>query len=80
MVVVVVGLVVVVVIIRRLLAGAIPPMAEMQAMWWCQRLQNQVEEFYFVYRGVRPVERRLRCTMVGCLLAVELQGAREFGA
>lgn len=24
--------------------GAIPPMAEMQAMWWCQRLQNQVEE------------------------------------
>jgi len=24
--------------------GAIPPMAEMQAMWWCQRLGNKVQE------------------------------------
>ena len=24
--------------------GAIPPMAEMQAMWWCRLLENKVKE------------------------------------
>eukprot|EP00438_Fugacium_kawagutii_P029845 Skav200971 [mRNA] locus=scaffold448:642386:647441:- [translate_table: standard] len=24
--------------------GAIPPMAEMQAMWWCRLLENQVQD------------------------------------
>eukprot|EP00435_Cladocopium_sp_Y103_P064416 s1261_g26.t1 len=30
--------------------GAIPPMAEMQAMWWCRLLENQVKDSWALAR------------------------------